>query len=124
MPKVTIDNLSSTIQDILDEYGDEIQENMDEIVKRVGKTGVQALRSASRSTLGGTGKYASGWTSQVETNRYGTMVTIYNKYPGLPHLLEYGHAKRGGGRVPGRTHISPVEDNIVDELIEGVERGL
>lgn len=122
MAKVTIDNLADTVQEILDEYEGEIEEKMDEIVKRVGKAGVSALKSSSRSTFGGTGKYASGWTSQVETNRYGTVVTIYNKYPGLPHLLENGHAKRGGGRVQGRTHIAPVEEKMVNEFIEGVEK--
>lgn len=122
MAKVTVDNLASTIQDILDEYGDEVEEKMDEIVQRVSKAGVQALKSSSRANFGGTGKYASGWTSQVEKTRYGTTVTIYNRYPGLPHLLENGHAKRGGGRVQGRPHIAPVEEKVINELVEGVER--
>ena len=122
MAKVTIDNLAQVVQDILDDYEGEVEDKMDEIVRRVGKAGVSALKSSSKANFRGSGKYASGWTSQVEKNRYGTTVTIYNKYPGLPHLLENGHAKRGGGRVQGRVHIAPVEEKVVDEFIEGVEK--
>lgn len=113
MAKVTVDSLYSAVSKILDEYGDDVQKNLDAITKQVGKTGVQALRSESRAKFGGTGKYASGWNVDVNVQRYGTTVTIYNKIAGLPHLLENGHAKRGSGRVAGRPHIAPVEEKLV-----------
>ena len=122
MPKVTIDNLAKVVDDILDEYAGEVQKNMDEITARVGKAGVQALRSESKAKFGGTGKYARGWTSETEHTRFGAIVTIYNKTPGLPHLLEHGHAKRNGGRVSGRVHISPVEQEAVNSMLQGVEK--
>ena len=122
MAKVTVDNLQSAVDDILKEYGDEVQKNMDEIVKRVGKAGVQALKNESKSKFGGSGNYAKGWTSQVEKLRYGTLVTIYNRKAGLPHLLEYGHAMRNGGRVDGRPHIEPVEQNLIKEFEEGIKK--
>lgn len=121
--KITADNLGEAIAEILEEYGDEVQKDMDDVVKNVGKAGVKAIKSAS-GVFGGTGKYRKGWTSQTETERYGSTVTIYNRTPGLPHLLENGHAKRGGGRVPGKTHIAPVEQELIKQFEEQIEKAV
>lgn len=123
--KTSIDRLGAAIHDILAEYGDDVQENLSDAVKRVTKKGAQAVKSAARSTFGGTGEYAAGWTSSTETGRLSAQGVIYNKdVPGLPHLLENGHANRDGGRTPGREHIKPVEETIVQEFEAEVKKGL
>lgn len=119
MSKLTpIDRLQADVSAILEEYGEEVAEHLDEVTKDIGKKGAKALRSSSKGSFGGSGKYARGWTYEVEEGRLSTTVTLYNRTPGLPHLLENGHAKRGGGRVAGRSHIAPVEA----ELIESYEK--
>lgn len=123
--KTSIDKLSAAIQDILAEYGDDVQENLADAVKRVTKKGAQAVKAAARSTFGGTGEYAAGWTSRTETGCLSAQGVIYNAdVPGLPHLLENGHANRDGGRTPGREHIKPVEETIVQEFEAEVKKGL
>lgn len=117
--KVKPDKLSDAITDILNEYQAEETITMDEAVKKVSKAGAKELRAASRRTFGGTGQYAKGWTSTVETGDHSAQGTIYNeKVPGLPHLLEHGHAKRGGGRTEGRPHIKPIEEQVVAQFEE------
>ena len=118
----TIERLRSDLTQILTEYGKEVEELTFDAVKTVTKSGVKAVKGNSRGTFGGTGKYASGWTSQIATGRFSAQGTIYNaKTPGLPHLLENGHAKRGGGRVPGRTHIAPVEIEVSQAIEKAIE---
>lgn len=112
--KVTLENLGDAISDILQEYAGDISRNIPEITERVGKEGVKAVRNNARSKFKGTGKYARGWSADVEHKRLSTTVTIYNRtLPGLPHLLEHGHANRNGGRTSGRVHIAPVEEKLV-----------
>lgn len=124
MAKTTIEKLQSDIQKILDEYGEDVNLQTEEVVKAVTKQGVKAVKNASKGAFGGTGKYAAGWTSQVETGRFSAQGVIYNKTPGLPHLLENGHANRGGGRTPGRTHIAPVEEELIKTFEKDLEAKL
>lgn len=120
--KITPENLSEAVREILQDYQEETEKTLEEVTKDVAKAGVKALKSAS-SVFGGTGKYRKGWTAQKETvARYATLWVIWNKsLPGFPHLLEYGHAKRNGGRVPGRTHIAPVADDLVETYTKELE---
>lgn len=124
MARVTIDNLAAEVEKVLDEYFEEENRVTSEAVKEVTKLGVKAVKSGA-GVFGGSGEYKSGWTSKVETGRISTQGVIYNaKMPGLPHLLEFGHAKVNGGRVPGRVHIAPVEDEIIRTLQEKLEASL
>lgn len=122
--KITIDNLDSTVKKILEEYEGEVDSNMAQITKRVGDAGVKALKNESKSAFDGN-KYWKGWKATTEQNRLYTKVIIHNaKLPGLPHLLEFGHAKVGGGRVKGRVHISKVESELIRDYESEVLRKL
>ena len=85
--KVTMEQLPGAIREILEQYEGEINRFLPEITEEVGKTGVKALRTSAKQKFKGK-KYAGGWRSVSERNRYGATVTIYNgRLPGLPHLL-------------------------------------
>ncbi len=123
--KVSADAFSSAISKVIAEYSDNVQENLGEITKQLAKRGAKEVKAKSRTTFGGSGKYANGLTSRYETGRFSAQGTIYNgAVPGLPHLLENGHAKRGGGRPPGRVHIAPVEEEIVKQFENEVKSKL
>lgn len=114
--RTSIDKMGLAIEKALKEYGDDVSENLNEITQKFAKAGVSALRSESQAKFGGTGAYARGWSSQFEETRLSSRATLYNTKPGLPHLLENGHANRGGGRTSGRPHIAPIEEKLAQEF--------
>ena len=123
--RIPIDRLSAEINKILTEYGEQVQQDVDEATQRVTKAGVKAVKGNSKSSFGGTGKYAAGWTSKFEKGRLSSQGIIYNgTVPGLPHLLEHGHANRNGGRTAGRPHIGPVEQKIIEDFEKAVKAAI
>ena len=123
MAATPIDKLASEIEKIVKDYTEDTTKTVKDLTKEFAKKGAKAVKASAAGAYGG-GRYASGWTYTIEENRLGTMATIHNRTPGLPHLLEKGHAKRGGGRVPGREHIAPVEEELVTEFVKAVEKGI
>lgn len=119
MAKITLDSFADEVSKALKEYADDVSENVESVTKEVTKKGAQLLRNESLSKFANSkrlkkGRYGTGWSYKVERSRVGVSGIIYNsKYPGLPHLLENGHAKRGGGFLPGTPHIAPVEEQLV-----------
>lgn len=115
-------NFAEVVQDILQkQYYPQVVEVSTKVINEVSKEAVKKLRQ--NSPKGATGKYGKGWASKVETGRLTVGATIYGKHGTyqLAHLLEHGHAKRGGGRnVDAIVHIKPVEEWAVNEAYERI----
>lgn len=124
MAKTTLDTLADDIGKILEEYQDDVKQNLDQITKQIAQKGQQALKNESKSKFKGD-RYWKGWRVDLQVGRLDTKATIYNaSLPGLPHLLEKGHAKRNGGRVEGTVHIAPIEEKLVAEFEKQVRSKL
>ena len=120
---VKIDQMASAIQECLDEYKVMATDEMKKAIKKAGKT-VKEDINGSAPVL--TGKYAKSWTSRVTAEDSVSLeVTVYSpsRYM-LAHLLENGHAKRGGGRVRAIPHIAPAEEHGMEQLENDLERAL
>ena len=124
--KTPIDKLSASIEKILAEYQDDVVKDTGQLVKDFAKKGATAVRNEARSHgWGENTDYDKGWTTRFESGRLSSQGIIYNsKVPGLPHLLENGHALRNGGRTRGVAHIAPVEDKISEEFYKAVKNSL
>ena len=124
MAKISVDQLAAEIAKGLAEYSQDVVEKVNVSSEKVGKAAVKRLKQTSPKK---TGKYAKSWTMKTE-KAIGQPHTriIHAKAPHyrLTHLLEYGHAKVGGGRVEGRPHIRPAEEMVIREFMAEVEEAI
>lgn len=126
MATITPDQLAERLQKILSEYQDDVERTADECIREIAKEGRRALKANSPKQGG---EYAKGWSFEVEKHRLYTLATLYNKTPGLPHLLEFGHVSRNGtgrtyGSVKAIPHIAGVEQSIIQEYTSKLTREL
>ena len=121
--KIPISQLSAAVMDQLTEYAELATEDMKEAVKKVGTT---VRKDIEASAPRNTGDYAKSWAvKKTKETSSSLTLTVHskNRYQ-LAHLLEYGHAKRNGGRVEGKAHIAPAEEKGIRQLEEEIERRL
>lgn len=122
-------NFADYVEKMLIQYGVDVADAVDTSCREVAREAVKKLKE--NSPKGARGKYAKGWAAEFEKGRLRTSATVYGKsgtYQ-IAHLLERGHARRGGGRdVDAIEHIKPVEtwamDEVVDRTIEKLEANI
>lgn len=120
---VKIDQLADTVMKGLQEYKDLATEDLKKDVQKAAKAVQDQIKNTAPKK---TGRYARSWTSKKTKETSDSIeYTVHsrNRYQ-LTHLLENGHAKRGGGRVRAIPHIAPAEAKGAEQLVKDVERDL
>ncbi|PHD59087.1 hypothetical protein [Bacillus toyonensis] len=118
----SIDSLANDIARELQRYGKEVEEKLEIEKEEVADNLVNDLKENSpKSESQGGRKYSKGSRKKKEGNAF----IVHNALkPQITHLLEKGHAKVNGGRVPAIVHIAPAEEKAANELLERVERAI
>lgn len=94
-----------------------ILDNVQEVADDALLEGVRAGCDLSKqewkagAPKGATGGYAKSIRYRVKGSGGDVQGHVYSTKPGLPHLLEKGHAKVGGGRTRAIEHIAPAADD-------------
>ena len=117
---VNIDGLAAAVMEGLTEYADLATDKMKAAVKKSAKTVKDEINGSAPVR---TGKYAKSWTTKTTAeSSHSLEMTVYSpsRYM-LSHLLENGHAKRGGGRVRAIPHIAPAEQAGIEMLESEIE---
>lgn len=111
----SIDDLASEVMKGLSEYAELADTAMRKAVK---KTATSVKNEISANAPEKSGRYKKSWTTKkTKENSHTLEMTVHSKdrYQ-IAHLLEKGHAKRGGGRVAAIPHIAPAEEHGADLL--------
>lgn len=119
--KVSIGNMADAIMKELNDYAEATSDGVKSAVTKAAKV-VKTEIQASAPTR--TGAYKKSWATKNTAESSNKLeITVYsrNRYQ-LAHLLEHGHAKRGGGRVAARPHIASAEQSGIEQLEQEIER--
>lgn len=120
---IPVDKLAEEVMNGLEEYA---ELTADVLKKEIQEAGKVAKQQISQTAPRKTGRYAKSWAvKKISETSNSLEVTVHskNRYM-LTHLLENGHAKRGGGRVAAIPHIAPAEETAILSLERNIEREL
>lgn len=120
MANTKIGNLSGELAKQFKIYSNEIADEVNAKSLELAKGAVKKLKETSPKN---TGFYSKAWKVKTKTFVYRKtkLHTIYNETRHA-HLLEHGHALKGGGRTKAIPHIAPVEKEIIAEFLDSVEQ--
>ena len=109
---IKIDQLADTVMKGMEEYAKLAAEDLKKDVQKAGKTVKQQ-------------KYSKSWAvKKTRETSDSIQIVVHSKRYQLTHLLEFGHAKRGGGRTRAFPHIAPAEQAGIEQLTRDIERDL
>jgi len=125
MSNIKPDELQKAVMDYLENYKEDIDEDVIETVDEITKKARDELKQNSPRGKGTrSNPYYKGWAIKLNKKRSGVYYkVIWNKtnYQ-LTHLLEFGHVTRNGGRTKAIPHIRPIEQKYNVEFVDKLEK--
>jgi hypothetical protein len=123
---VEISALDSAIQEVLEEYGDDVKDAVSETIEKIAKETKQVIKENAQKK---TGAYRGAITSKKTKNGVDDIcITIHaGKKASLAHLLENGHGYHNSPtRYAGKKHWALgqeyLDQNFESELREKIEK--
>lgn len=121
--KIEAMDLRKTVNDMLGDFTEDVSEAVGTAVTKTANEAVKELKQGKGGFRNHT--YSKGWTKKVTKHRLYSEATVYNKTEGqLTHLLEFGHAKRNGGRTTAYPHIAPVNEEVPEMFADNFDTAL
>lgn len=127
--KIKPAQLETALEEILQDYSEEVIGDTKTAVIESGKLAVEVARAHASGI--GRGQYAKTIRSKVTVNNgFYTEVTVYSTNYKIAHLLEHGHVVKVRGRVAGTArafpHFAPAEaraERFLENKVKQIVRG-
>ena len=118
--KIKVDDLAKTIQKELEQYHRLTNEQLKETVREVGKETKELIKGNAPVK---SGDYRKSWAVKVVNESADSLHLVVHSKDSyqLTHLLEFGHAKRNGGRTKAIPHIGDAEQKAVQSFEKKVK---
>ena len=119
------DMFSASINELFGEIKTAAGDSIENAARAGSKDGSKAWRkNIPSSGIKGEGRYLKSIRSTVKGKGEDAQGICYSTMPGLPHLLEKGHAIMGGGRSRAFPHVAPAAETAFKSAIEALERSM
>lgn len=126
--EVAVDQMARLIAKALGDYGEEVEEKVEQVINEVAKDALEDLQS-NPIIPERTGDYTKGFYLKNVYKGRGKergvyKVVVANKKYRIGHLLENGHLTRNGGRTKAFPHwkrAQEVADKLPDRVREVLE---
>lgn len=113
---------AETVGGFLEEYGKEAKVAL---VKAVEETALETKQDLTGAGDFNGRKFKRSWIVKTEKGRLGEIsAQVGNKVYRITHLLEFGHATRGGGRARGFNFVAPVNDKVEERVMDKLKEAL
>lgn len=118
--RVDVSDFLEAVRGELEDYANEVTEAAKDSVKEVAKETVAEVKKRSPVHFG---NYKKSWgqTTVFESASSIRIILHNKKHYRLTHLLENGHALKGGGETKAYPHIKPAEQFAARELQREIE---
>lgn len=121
--KIEPADFAAAMEKILEEYGDDVARNSEEALKATAKEVTKELKKAGKYGTVSKKPFRKQFTYELNKTRLTTTATVGNKKAGLMHLLEFGHATRGGGRTTTAFgFVKPINDKTEEIFLQEFEK--
>ena len=120
---VSINEMGDAIMEELEKYAGLASDDLKAAVK---ETAASVRKDIQAGAPVDTGTYKKSWSIKnvhEDSESIDLVVHSRNRYQ-LAHLLEHGHVKRGGGRVPAQPHIAAAEERGNEKLVDTIKQKL
>lgn len=117
---VSAEDFANELVRMIKEYTEDVTQAIE---KETESTADKILKETKNLAPKRTGEYARSFGKTKKKLSSGLECYVWNKkHYSRVHLLEFGHAKVGGGRVAARPHLRPAHDKYIDGYLNNIRQ--